>query len=253
MKPTLNTLIDVITKADDIIAYVKDHPFEDFIYTLTTTEPVKMDNTPTLGVIAGSKAVTLLYQELKVVEEKYKREFCLLRQSNVKRYFQTFDGPSEKKKEAFDTLLRIDEFTMTSYVSRVQRGDFKPHDVDLFILNAAMQQRIDLHPLDVIYVKHKTIDELLASFDLSCCRAARDLQNNFHVSIQCLYNMLTGKVNLPKYLGSEMMYNGMVADKKKLNYKKCHFRIDKYTDRGYKFVYHPCDALLPCHVKQFTY
>jgi len=252
MKPVLTSLSDVITKADAIIDYATKNPFDEVIYKFEATEST-VDLIACSGVIAGSKAVTLLHQALKNTESLVQENKSLFNNKEVKQYLASLNPVSMDRVQVSDLIRRIDVFNMKQVPRRVQWGDFTSNDVDLFMLGQKKSYRVDCHPLDIVYVTHETIDCLLLfGFDLPCCRAARDLENKFYVSLQCLYSMLTGKVHVPLYLADENLYKTLVSDTKKVCIEKIQLRIEKYKQRGCTFVFKE-SKLLPCHLKQFTY
>src|SRR5205807_9887689 len=70
--------------------------------------------------------------------------------------------------------------------------------------------RMVLNNLDIVHTKAKTVEELLLNFDLPCCRAGFNSKNDYWVSAQCLYALLTGRYYLPSYLKDYSAFSNLM-------------------------------------------
>lgn len=257
MIPQLSSFADVITKADEITKYVKDHPLDDLVYHLKAdAAAAKCDFTKDKQldcVIAGSKAVTLVRAELKWAESQRIEKLKLSNRQDIKTFVEQCG-----EKDSFLTRTNVlfmcwkfDQFC--DQQRREFHGQFEANDTDMFILNAETKKRFDLNGIDIIYIKHPTADDLILDFDLPCCRAARDLQNNFTVSLQCLASLLNGVVYVPHYLKTKELYDQIVGKQRRVCFDKVKFRQDKYISRGYAMEYVETDTVLNCLLRPFYY
>ncbi|HSW75826.1 MAG TPA: hypothetical protein VLG50_02185 [Candidatus Saccharimonadales bacterium] len=243
--PELATLYDVINKENDIINYVKENPSEDIVYSFKSID-LKINHVNQLDVvIAGSKAITLLRKELKLANLKQIENHKLINQKYIQDFLKTYNNTSVDVINITNILHQIDAYYAKSHQKQLF-GDFTANDTDLFIINSPDKQRFTLDDLDIIHTTHKSIDALILDFDLPCCRVARDLQNTFHVSLQCLYSLLTGFVYVPHYVFDETLYKG-------INFNKLTFRREKYKKRGYTMRVYHTDKVLSCYLNGFKY
>lgn len=139
---------------------------------------------------------------------------------------------------------------------------FKANDTDIFFLDSKEVSRVKYENVDIVHLKTPNITEHLDNFDLACCRTSMNLEGTkFWVSLHCLYTMLTGHCFIPKYLQSlekfkvvymkaNGKYSGYVSSHKntkcEVMFTRIQLRIEKYTDRGYKFQYAETDKVLSC-------
>lgn len=235
----IKTFHDVILMADKIIASVELDRINDKVISLrckmiedlsivTNSSETKIEHKPKC-VIAGSKAVTLISKHLK------------LAQKNL------------EYKKAINDLLEI-------------KGDFKAEDTDVFFLNSSEPHRIICNDVDIVHLTTPDVSTLLLNFDLPCCRAATDEDDNiFWISLHCLYSLLTGKFFLPEYLSNIDMFkpifakycenvnNRVYACSEKKLFDRLSYRIKKYENRGYTCQYIDTDVILPWVLNRFHY
>lgn len=234
MKPVINSFNDVIHKQQEIALYVQQNPLDDYIITLGHDEI----NYPGDSVIAGSQAIHLLSQELKYAQSVFANHYI----KNNKNFIDCLDHLKNGSMTVDDFLKEIENY---KYPSKTFIH-FTPNDTDMFILNSPDNKRLQIGNLDVIYTK-KDAEALLLSFDLPCCRAAKDLKGKWLISIQCLNALLTNIVYLPQYIKDQNMFLD------KYNLRKLQFRMEKYIQRGYQFEYVNNDKMMLWMENQLWY
>lgn len=256
--PILNNFEEALTNFTQIIEYVDQHPDEDVIYKFTSLQPNEFKLTVPDCYIAGSKGVSLLRDELVHVQEKLKENLKDQYQNDdiYKHYIGLVRNPKllqEDREVIHKLIIKLKEQYFTFY-SKEFYGKFTSNDTDLFVLNNVQNHRVNIGELDVVYKSYKTPEELLIHFDLPCCRAARDLNNTFYVSLHCLYSLFTGEVYLPRIYSDEQKYNKVIKDLGiKSRWSKLQFRIAKYEDRGYYFNYYKSNVIPKSLANGFTY
>lgn len=232
MERKINCVEDVILHANDIIQNIGPNWTNDQVIILNASDA-------NIGFVqkscvAGSKAVVLLSEMLRVTQKKILDDGNHLNRC----------GPY---------LKLIDHF--------------KSNDTDVFFLDSEKDDRVSYDNVDIIHLKTKTIDSLLLNFDLPNCRAAYcKIQNKtvFFVSLHCLYSMLTGCYFLPTYLKDRDEFvdivkkhrNGVNTHNKHIENKlfnRLHQRIQKYKDRGYTCRYVKTDHVQPWILNRFCY
>lgn len=156
---------------------------------------------------------------------------------------------------------------MMQYILGYNKVKWKSSDVDIFFLNCIENTRMANSPgnVDMVFCKDKTIEEVLLNFDLPCCRVGYDFKYNFYVSIQAIVAILTGKMFLPNYMGSNIKFNQKLKDfaqketkydmtwVRKMIIKRFYERVKKYESRGIKTIYTHLDYVLPWVRNRFTY
>ena len=155
---------------------------------------------------------------------------------------------------------------MMQYVLGYNKVKWKSSDVDIFYLNCIENTRMACPPgnVDMVFCKDKTIEDVLLNFDLPCCRVAYDFKYNFYVSIQAIVSILTGKMFLPSYMGSNLLFSQKLKEyaqkdtkwdawQNDLIIKRFYERVKKYESRGIKTVYTHLDYVLPWVRNRFTY
>lgn len=116
-------------------------------------------------------------------------------------------------------------------------GKFENTDTDIFFLDSP-NSRVKCDNVDIVHVSEKTVEDLLLSFDLGCCRAAlNDETETIWISMQCICSLLTGEYYLPSYLKNENEFATVFVnynERKMVNlFNKLIFRNAKYESRGY--------------------
>ena len=256
--PILNTFEDVLMKHDEIKNYVKNYPDTDVVYTFKVKDiDKKVLNLPNC-YIAGSNAVFLLRQELKTAQgELTLKSYHKFKDVSFYTYcINMLRNPhlEEKNRQMIVDFLENFKNQYYDFFHEPLYGDFKSDDIDFFILNSVNHHRVNIGSLDVVHLSYKTPEELILHFDLPCCRAARDLNDNFYVSIQCLSSLLDGQVYLPSCYNDQEKYNLIINDLGiKSRWDKLHFRIAKYENRGYHFEYYDTNQIPKSLAKSFTY
>ena len=231
---SIKTISDVFINANKVIksiqkSYDIDPICEIYVSDTTTVnrKEVKLPEVQQKTIISGSKAVTTFLE--------------LLREG--------------QKKALIDGVKGCGPFLkLTDY--------YKANDTDIFFLDNKEVSRVKYENVDIIHLKIKNITEHLDNFDLACCKTSMNLEKTkFWVSLHCLYTMLTGNCFIPKYLGTlnefRVVYNksnrkqyDYVSSNKnnkcEVMYSRTQLRIEKYTERGYKFQYVETDKVLSC-------
>lgn len=139
---------------------------------------------------------------------------------------------------------------------------FKANDTDIFFLDSKEVSRVKYENVDIVHLKTQNITEHLDNFDLACCKTSMNLEGTkFWVSLHCLYTMLTGHCFVPKYLETfekfkevyvkaNGPYKAYVHSHKNTKceamFTRTQLRIEKYTERGYKFQFVETDKALSC-------
>jgi len=235
---SIKTITDVFVYANKIIKTVQKSIDTDPICCIeinkTNDKTVELEPK---NVISGSKAVTTFLE--------------LLRQ--------------EQKQALIDKVKGCGPFLKLA-------DHFKSNDTDIFFLNSKEVSRVKYENVDIIHLKTVDIKEHLSNFDLTCCRCSMNFESTkFWVSLQCLYTMLTGNCFLPKYLESlekfktvyvsaNGEYTSYVNNHKNTKcskmFARTQLRIEKYTERGYKFEYVETDRVMPFinsnHMSSYT-
>lgn len=232
MNKLIKTVDDVIKFANDIIQKVEDKFTEDEVIVLNTNKMPTIDIFTQNSCVAGSKAVTLLTEELRTAQK-------IAFENAV-----TGCGPHLKLVE-----------------------HFKSTDTDIFFLNSEKEDRVQYGNIDIIHLKAKTIDTLLLNFDLPNCRAAYIHYEDkivYYVSLHCLYSMLTGCYFLPTYFRDRSeffrLYEANIKNKcidyehveNKL-FNRLRSRIEKYEERGYTCRYVKTNHIEPWMINGFLY
>lgn len=136
------------------------------------------------------------------------------------------------------------------------RYQWKPNDSDLFFLGNSAAHRFQMGVTDFVFVKDKTVEELLLNFDLPCCRAAVNAAGDIWVSAQCLNAIYTGSYNLPAFLRDkgkfERQTRPCVGGESAL-FNRFHDRIKKYADRGFTVNWVDSNAVPSWVTKRFNY
>ena len=104
MRPQLTSFTDVLTKADEISAYVAKNPSSDIVYYIKVNESDSAYSDPAhpnpssksfvgFGIldtyIAGSKAVTLLHKELKHADAQLVQSKSLFNTDHAKNFIKS--------------------------------------------------------------------------------------------------------------------------------------------------------------------
>ena len=128
-------------------------------------------------------------------------------------------------------------------------SEWKPSDVDQFVLNQPKNNRYCMGIVDVVQCTEKTVEELLSRFDLPMCRAAMNSRYDIWISLQCLGAIFSGKYHLPSYMSNVQLLTDQLV-KHRPNYKTRDSamyiftlltnRIAKYKTRGFDVVW--CDT-----------
>lgn len=232
-----NKIIKNIQKSYDIdpiceiyVSDTKSISLKEFMSNDTTTlkrKEVKLPEVQQKNVISGSKAVTTFLE--------------LLREGQKKALTDGVKGCGP--------FLKLADY-------------YKANDTDIFFLDSKEVSRVKYENVDIIHLKTPTINHHIDNFDLACCKTSMNFEKTkFWVSLHCLYTMLTGNCFIPKYLQSLEIfkkvyvqangkYSGYVSNHKNtkcdLMYSRIQLRIEKYTERGYKFQYVETDKVLSC-------
>ena len=113
-------------------------------------------------------------------------------------------------------------------------NEWQSNDVDIFHVGCKKRGRHKMGPVDLVYSTQKTIEDVLLSFDMPCCRVAIDMHQNFYVSIKCLYSIYKkGEMYFPnKFEGVKNGWPNELACKAISRFEE---RYVKYKDRGFKF------------------
>jgi hypothetical protein len=188
----------LMQQLEDVKAWNDAHPFEDKLISSVVPDDLKY-------VVAGSKALTNLIEYLK-------------------------NKPSYRK------------------ITTVKFPDFKSTDTDIFYMGEPKDRcdKVDSVGVDIVYSIKKTVSELLLAFDLPCCRVAQDRHGNFYFTAKSFEAIFTGRVVMPGYtnpINAAKLANKYIEQAKvKRGYadycaNRVHQRIQKYTERGFKFEY----------------
>jgi hypothetical protein len=170
------------------------------------------------------------------------------KKSEIKEYVERYpdhdhiycfarDGKN-KELPRNDSFLFLSGSTVVNECFRVLTLDrmdlFEPNDKDIFILRQKINSRRKEKSHDIISRKQMTVCELLLSFDLPCCRAARDMvEQDHYVSLQCMYAMLEKRYFLPTYCKN---YESFAKSNQTLgitSFESLWKRIRKYEKRGF--------------------
>lgn len=256
--PILTNFEDVLNKYNEIVNFVKNYPDVDVVYQLKSLEATNDKILSPHCYIAGSKAVTLLRQELTMAQEKLRENYksCYENDDIYKSYIYLIRNP----KLPINARLTITEL-LTQHKEQYYQfyhqklfGEFEPNDIDLFVLNSVSNHRQNIGQLDVVYKSYKTPEELIINFDLPCCRAARDLNDKFYVSLHCLASLINGDIFLPTCYINEEEYEQIIkAVGIKSRWNKFQFRIAKYEHRGYNFHFYKTSFVQSALLNGFSY
>jgi len=139
---------------------------------------------------------------------------------------------------------------------RVNRGfstplpNIKASDTDIFYLNCEDDfcDKVHIAGVDIIRSTKKTVEDLLLSFDLPCCRVAQDAAGKFYFTAQAFEAIFTGEVIMPGYCNPDhkddalaKMYKQVTKARRQdadFYADRVYTRIKKYMSRGFtiKFV-----------------
>ena len=156
---------------------------------------------------------------------------------------------------------------LMSHIRGYNKVKWNSSDVDIFFLGCPENTRMACAPgnVDMVFCKDKTIEEVLLNFDLPCCRVGYDFKYNYYVSIQALVAIMTGKMYLPHFMGSNLLFQEKLNNYKvihkssfggevnRLIIRRFYERVKKYESRGIKTVYCKFDYMLPWVKNRFTY
>lgn len=158
---------------------------------------------------------------------------------------KSYISGSKALKMFNDLLINIGFFD-----KRFNNKNIVANDTDIFFVDSKRIDRVKLDNTDLVYTIIKTIEEVLLTFDLPCCRVATDNDGNFWVSAQCLLALtLNRPVVMPAYVQDkkklfakykEVGCNGLIND----HMTKLDNRIAKYKNRGFEFVYLETDKMM---------
>lgn len=127
---------------------------------------------------------------------------------------------------------------------------WKSNDVDIFILDAGINNRSLVGNTDVVLVKERTVEELLLNFDLPVCRVAYDFSDKTWISAQCIAALFTNRQNLSENLKDLRSFTEVflrnttqLNDHVKTNvishsYGRFMLRLEKYQKRGFDVNWH---------------
>ncbi len=157
-------------------------------------------------------------------------------------------------------------------LEKMFRGNpnWKPNDIDMFIMNRAKNARHSPSDglLDIVHTKDKTPEEVISNFDLPCCRVAFDMNYTFYVSIHAIYSLISKKIKLPRYLkekktfkevlkkydlDNEIRSKSMIETYHNMLVTRMIERIKKYQSRGFSFQWYDTDYILPWIKQRFSY
>jgi hypothetical protein len=228
--PEIKSFSDVRNHVEEINAFVKSFPLEDYVYCFPNPFP-----------------------------EKYQAEDSCPERSGLGTFAMI---PNTK-----DTYIAGSAAVhyVQSHVANYSTLHWKPNDADMFTLGCKVNNRYSLGIIDIVQAKEETIEELLLNFDLGCCRAAFDRHLNIWVSIQCLSAIFNHKYPMPKYMkdrttflsylsnnrtGSIIPNHGGAED---MMYVRFMNRIKKYSDRGFGVTWINTTKALPWIKNRFHY
>lgn len=123
-----------------------------------------------------------------------------------------------------------------------QNLSWEAKDNDVYFLNSDSEFRYDLEIVDIVAKKATDVANLLAGFDLPCCRVAYN-KNYIWASLQALRAILKGHYSAPKiYWDSTSLrkcyeskgFRGCVSERLTI---KFYDRVAKYGRRGFEIHY----------------
>lgn len=147
------------------------------------------------------------------------------------------------------------------------------NDCDIFLLNQTMNDKDPnkrrIPPVEFIAVPCKTVDELLVSFDLPCCRVATNtgtFVGDWWISLHAMYAIITGNYPIPLYLQSqdaftqklktlatESQASHLLLDSIRDVWTRFQERLDKYETRGMKPIWVDTNAPTSWMINRFAY
>lgn len=145
-------------------------------------------------------------------------------------------------------------FSLYAIIMPIFQLNWKPRDVDLFILGQDKPSRMVQVGIDVNGVCQQTVEELLLNFDLPICRAAYNLAGDYWVSAQCLAAIQTHRQDLPLYLKDEQSFSSILEQHGqfehgpfllKMYYQRFCDRVKKYQQRGFGVNWIETDTIIP--------
>ena len=214
---------DIILMADQIIETVELYPTFDYVFKITDRKEPESNDYP-LFCFAGSKIVSSVARLLR------RNYFSLLKSG-----------------------MKISNLNIVC--------EFKEIDTDVFFLGSKTTHRLYIDNVDIVHVETDKIEDLLLDFDLPCCRAASDQNDNYWISLQCIYSLLTGKYYMPEYISDSITFIDIITQQQpELNNKTATYlfsrlqnRISKYEKRGFICYYFVTDNVLPWLKHRFLY
>lgn len=142
--------------------------------------------------------------------------------------------------------------------------DIESDDIDLYFLKPENLMDISTNNIKNIIHTKSSITDLVIDRFLPCDRIASNSKKDiFHVSLQCLYSLLTGNCFIPQYLHSIDNFITHIYNDKYINDKtknNCHNMFDNfnssikiYEKYGYTFQYINTKTVLSCILSQIQH